>query len=101
MEFARREYVRKLASRKDNGRVKIVTGLRRSGKSYLLFELYARYLLASGIGEDQIVGLALDALPNARYRNPMELDKYVRERIVDKSKNYYIFIDMLTISRQK
>ncbi len=93
MEFARREYVRKLASRKDNGRVKIVTGLRRSGKSYLLFELYARYLLASGIGEDQIVGLALDALPNARYRNPMELDKYVRERIVDKSKNYYIFID--------
>ena len=82
-----------LIRKKDNGRIKVITGLRRSGKSYLLFILYRQYLLESGIGEDQIVGLALDEIDNAKYRNPYELNKVVKERIPDKDKRYYVFID--------
>ena len=93
MEMERKEYLQKLIGKKDNGRVKIITGIRRCGKSYLLFELYTRYLRESGIEESQIIGLALDEAINAKYRNPMELDKYIRERIQDKSKRYYILID--------
>ncbi len=93
MELARKQYLDELIKKKDNGRVKIITGIRRCGKSYLLFEIYTRYLLNNGVNEDQIIGLALDELPNARYRNPMELDRYVRSRITDKTKRYYVLID--------
>ena len=93
MELARKQYLDQLIKKKDNGRVKIITGIRRCGKSYLLFELYTKYLLTQGIREDQIIGLALDELPNARYRNPMELDQYIRSKITDQSKRYYVLID--------
>lgn len=93
MEFERREYLEKLIRKKDNGRIKVVTGIRRCGKSYLLFELYERFLMNQGVNEDQIITIALDDIPNARYRNPIELDKYVREQITDKDKKYYVFID--------
>ena len=93
MLIQRQQYLDKLIKKKNNGRVKIITGLRRCGKSFLLFELYAKYLRDSGVGEDQIIGLALDELPNARYRNPMELDKVIRERICDPEKQYYVMID--------
>lgn len=93
MLIQRQQYLDKLIKKKNNGRVKIVTGLRRCGKSFLLFELYAKYLRDSGVGEDQLIGLALDELPNARYRNPMELDKVIRERICDPEKQYYVMID--------
>lgn len=76
-----------------NGRVKIITGIRRSGKSYLLFELFTRYLRDQRVEEDQMIRLALDEFPNAKYRNPMELDRYIREKIVDRTKQYYILID--------
>ena len=59
----------------------------------MLFILFRDYLLKSGIGEDQIVELALDEIDNARYRNPFELNKYVRERMPDERKRYYVFID--------
>lgn len=93
MELARKQYINMLVKKKDNGRVKIVTGIRRCGKSYLLFELYTKYLQCNGVEEDQIIGLALDELPNAKYRNPLELDRYIRSRIVDKTRRYYILID--------
>lgn len=93
MEFARKQYMQKLIQKKDNGRVKIITGIRRCGKSYLLFELFTRYLRETGVADTQIIHLALDEFPNARYRNPVELDKYIRERITDKSKKYYVMID--------
>ncbi len=54
MELARKQYVDQLIRKKDNGRVKIITGIRRCGKSYLLFELFARYLRESGVEDDQI-----------------------------------------------
>ena len=93
MELERKEYLQKLIDKKDNGRVKIVTGIRRCGKSYLLFELYTKYLQKQGVEEDQIIGVALDELPNAQYRDPFALDKYIRARITDKEKRYYILID--------
>ncbi len=93
MRYGRKQYLDQLIRKKDNGRVKVITGLRRSGKSYLLFTLYQDYLLNSGVEEEQIVGLALDELDNAKYRNPFELNKFIRERIRDKSKRYYVFID--------
>ena len=93
MQYARKQYMERLIRKKDNGRVKVITGLRRSGKSYLLFELYRNYLLGLGIGEDQIIGLALDEIDNARYRNPFELNALLKERTADKSKRHYIIID--------
>ncbi len=91
--YPREQYLNRIIAKKDNGRIKIITGLRRSGKSVLLFQLYRDWLLGEGIQEDQIIVLALDILENAKYRNPIELDKYVRERMVDNEKKYYIFID--------
>ena len=93
MELERKEYLQKLIDKKDNGRVKIVTGIRRSGKSYLLFELYTKYLQEQGVEADQIIGIALDELANAKYRDPFALDKYIRDQITDKQKRYYILID--------
>ena len=91
--YPREQYLKEIISKKDNGRIKIITGLRRSGKSVLLFRLYREWLLGEGVKEDQIIALALDILENARYRNPLELDKYVRDHMVDPKKRYYIFID--------
>lgn len=93
MEIKRDQYLQKLIKKQRNGRIKVITGIRRCGKSYLLFHIYRAYLLQQGVQEDQIIGLALDELENARYRNPFELDKYVRKRMTDSTKEYYIFID--------
>jgi predicted AAA+ superfamily ATPase len=82
-----------LIRKKDNGRVKIITGIRRCGKSYLLFHLYHEYLVKNGIPEDQIIELALDEADNARYRNPLELNQFVKDKISNDSKHYYVFID--------
>lgn len=93
MQYPRAQYLEKLIRKKDNGRVKVITGLRRSGKSYLLFTLYRRYLLNTGIGEDQIIGLALDEIDNARYRDPFELNAFVKEKTANRQKRYYVFLD--------
>ncbi len=93
MQYPRKQYMDQLIRKKDNGRVKVITGLRRSGKSYLLFTLFRKYLLDSGIEEEQIIGLALDEIDNAKYRNPFELNKVVKERIAAGNRRYYVFID--------
>ena len=93
MLIARQKYLDKLISKKNNGMIKVITGIRRSGKSFLLFKLYHAYLNTQGLQEDQFIELALDEIKNARYRNPLELDKYLRGQIVDKNKDYYIFLD--------
>ncbi len=95
--YPRKQYLDKLIRLKNNGRVKVITGLRRSGKSVLLFQLYRDYLLSIGVLQEQIIGLALDVIANAKYRNPMELDKHIREQITDGSKRYYIFIDEIQL----
>ena len=91
--YQREQYLNEIISKKDNGRIKIITGLRRSGKSVLLFQLYRDWLIREGIHEDHIIALALDVLENAKYRNPIELDKYVRDQMVADGEKYYIFID--------
>ena len=91
--YPREQYLNEIVSKKDNGRIKIITGIRRSGKSVLLFRLYREWLLKEGVREDQIIALALDILENAKYRNPLELDKYVRNHMVNPKERYYIFID--------
>lgn len=93
MNFLRKQYLDSLIAKMNNGRIKIITGLRRCGKSYLLFELFAGYLRDSGIQEDQIISLALDEIANAKYRDPFELDKYIRAQIRDSAKKYFILLD--------
>ena len=71
----RKKYLEKLISKKENGLVKVITGIRRSGKSYLLFNIYKNYLKFIGVEDDCIIALALDDDENIKYRNPIELGK--------------------------
>ena len=82
-----------LIRKKENVMVKVITGIRRCGKSYLLFELYHRYLNSVGVDDSHIIELALDDDINIRYRNPFELGEHIRSLITDKEKMYYIFLD--------
>ncbi len=93
MKINRNQYIQALIKKKDNGRVKIISGIRRCGKSYLLFELYTKYLKSIGISDNEIIKISLEELSNIEYRNPIKLDKYIRERIVDSNRHYYIIID--------
>lgn len=93
MEVQRPRYLNQLIDKKDNGRVKIITGIRRCGKSYLLFELYKKYLLSCGVSENQMIMIALDSLQNIKYRNPIELDNFLRGKIEGNGIKRYIFID--------
>lgn len=97
MIIEREKYLSKLISKRENGLIKIITGIRRCGKSYLLFELYHNYLVNSGVNENNIIKLALDEVANAKYRNPVELDKYIREQVSDKNQKYYVFIDEIQL----
>ena len=92
MEIKRDIYLNRLISKKENGLIKIITGMRRCGKSYLLFKLYNDYLKTIGVDDKHIIKLALDDDINIKYRNPLELGKYIRESIKD-SQMYYIFLD--------
>ncbi len=83
MEIKRDDDIDALIRKKDNGRVKIITGVRRCGKSYLLFHLYQRYLLDHGIQEHQIIHMPLDEIANIRYRNPFELNDFIEAKIAD------------------
>ena len=76
MEFSRKSYLQKLVRADGNGMIKIVTGIRRCGKSYLLFEIFRKYLLSQGVAEDHIIGLALDDLQNKKLLNPEKLLDY-------------------------
>ncbi len=97
----RRKYVDELIKRKWNGRIKVVTGIRRCGKSTLLFELFKTHLLEEGIPEYCIISIALDDDVNAKYRDPDELSKYVRERASDVNQKYYVLIDEIQYSISK
>lgn len=98
MIIKRDRYLQKLIAKKDNGLIKVVTGIRRCGKSFLLFNLYHEYLNSVGIDDVHIIELALDEAINARYRNPMELDAYIRSKVKDSSQRYYIFIDEIQMT---
>ena len=93
----RKQYVNELMRLKENGRVKIITGLRRSGKSVLLFDLFRQQLLDEGVVQEQIIGIQLDDLRNRKYRDPLHLDEYIRSQITDAKKVFYVFIDEIQL----
>lgn len=92
MEIKRDVYLDKLIRKKKNGLIKVVTGVRRCGKSYLLFHLFHDYLLDSGVAEDHIIEIALDDRSNKELRDPDVILKFIKESIKDKE-DYYIILD--------
>ena len=92
MEMKRDLYLNKLIHKKNNGLIKIVTGVRGCGKSYLLFNLFHNHLLEEGVDEEHIIEVALDDRSNKELRNPDNMLKFVKEKIVDKQ-TYYIILD--------
>ena len=91
-EIPRPKYLQRLINKRENGLIKIVTGIRRSGKSYLLDPIYKNYLLEQGIKEDHIIKIDLDERENRLYLDPDELNKYVKSSIKDDDM-YYVIID--------
>lgn len=98
MVIKRDKYVNELQSKRWNGKVKIITGIRRCGKSFLLSTLYKDYLKDEGVPEDCFVEIALDRKAHVKYRNPNELYDYVLNLTQDESKRYYVFIDEIQLS---
>lgn len=92
MYFEREEYLNKLISADGNGMIKIITGIRRCGKSFLLFNIFRKYLLEQGVAENHIIQVNLEDRRNKKLRNPDALLEYVDAQIVDKDK-YYILLD--------
>lgn len=92
MNIKRQQYLDQLISSQRNGLIKIITGIRRCGKSYLLFKLFHEYLNSQGISDDHIIEIALDDRTNKDLRNPDNLLKYIKEQITDK-RLYYIMLD--------
>lgn len=92
MEIKRNRYLNTLISKKHNGLIKVITGMRRCGKSYLLFTLFKEHLLSDGIDEDHIIEIAFDAFENKKYRDPDVLYPYLKEQIKDDAM-YYILLD--------
>ena len=91
-EIKRDIYLERLINRQENGLIKIITGIRRCGKSYLLDPIYKNYLIENGVKEDHIIKIDLDERKNHKYLNPDVLDEYIRSLIVDKDM-YYILLD--------
>ena len=92
MEIERNNYLRQLILRKDNGMIKVITGIRRCGKSFLLFVIFKKYLLENGIDEDHVIEIALDGIENEELRNPKVCHQYVKASIKDAGK-YYLLLD--------
>lgn len=92
MEIKRENYLNKLISRENNGLVKVITGLRRSGKSYLLFNIFKKYLQEKGIEQSHIISIPLDDLVNEKLRNPYNMLEYIKNEIKD-DKLYYVMLD--------
>lgn len=93
MNIERPVYLKKLIDRRHNGMVKIITGMRRCGKSYLLFNLFAEYLKNEGTDEQHIIAIDLENIYNERFREPMALLKHIDEQVQDTDAYYYILID--------
>ena len=92
MEIQRDSYLEQLKIRKDNGMIKIITGIRRCGKSFLLFVLFKKYLLETGIEQDHIIEIALDGIENEELRDPKKCYEYIKASVKD-NKKYYLLLD--------
>ena len=92
MEIKRNIYLNKLISKKHNGLIKVVTGIRHCGKSYLLFNLFKKHLLAEGVDTRHIIEIAFDSFENKKFRDPEVLYPYMKEQIQDEDM-YYVLLD--------
>lgn len=92
MEIKRNLYLNKIIRKINNSMIKVITGIRRCGKSYLLNKLFYNYLIQNGISKDHIISIALDNLQSLELHDPYKLDKYIREKIIDDDM-YFIFLD--------
>lgn len=92
MKIGRDVYLDKLISKRHNGLIKVVTGMRRCGKSYLLFNLFKEYLVNEGVAENHIIEIAFDSFENKRYRDPEVLFPYIMEKMSDE-RMYYVLLD--------
>ncbi len=98
MEIKRDQYLQQLIHYAWDGQVKVITGIRRCGKSYLLRTLYKKHLLANGVSEDHIISIELDLARDIRYRNPLELSSYVRGIVETSEDRFYLFVDEIQMS---
>ena len=92
MEIKRDICLQKLINRMHNGMIKVITGIRRSGKSYLLFTIFRNYLKSQGVADNNIIAIELDMFENEKYKDPHTLLEYTKSRMTDKG-DYYIFLD--------
>lgn len=92
LEIKRDYYLQKLIAKKHNGLIKVITGMRRCGKSYLLFTLFKKYLLECGVNADHIIEIPFDSFENKKYRDPEVLYPYVKAQLTD-DQMYYILLD--------
>ena len=95
-EIKRDAYLQKLINRKENGLIKVLTGIRRCGKSYLLNPIFKDYLIGSGVKEDHIIKLELDREENRKYRDPHALNEFIKSQIKDK-KMHYLLLDEIQL----
>jgi len=98
MVIQRNKYIEALINKRWNGKVKIITGIRRCGKSFLLSTLYKDYLKKEGVAENCFIEIALDRKANIKYRNPNVLYEYIMDKACDEEKRYYVFIDEIQLS---
>lgn len=98
MDIKRDSYLQQLISYRFDGLVKVITGIRRCGKSYLLKNIYKEYLLQNGVKEEQIIVIELDLAKDIKYRNPLILSKYVREMVEHSKEEFYLFVDEIQMS---
>ncbi len=100
MEIKRDRYLQQLIDSQWDGQAKVITGIRRCGKSFLLHTLFRKYLLSNGVDESHILTYRLDLAKDLRYRNPMTLASAVREKVEGKPGQYYLFVDEIQMSRK-
>ena len=98
MEIQRDSYLNQLISYRFDGLVKVITGIRRCGKSYLLKKLYKDYLLNHQVKEEQIISIELDLAKDIQFRDPLRLSSFVREKLSGTREEHYLFIDEIQMS---
>ncbi|WP_314328768.1 ATP-binding protein [Oribacterium sinus] len=98
MEIQRDSYLKQLISYRFDGLVKVITGIRRCGKSYLLKTLYKDYLLNQHVKEEQIISIELDLAKDIQFRDPLHLSSYIREKLSGTTEEHYLFIDEIQMS---
>lgn len=94
----RDRYLKRIISFMWDGQVKVITGIRRCGKSFLLHNIFKKYLLSIGVSETQILSFELDLTKDIRFRNPLELSSFVRSIVENSTEKYYLFIDEIQMS---